>query len=367
MEQSPVKKKRKKIMMVIWICLAVAVLGLIAAVLYGNYRTKQLATMSYEEMLAYDTKNDPNARITVGVLQNGKASYTVYGQNGTVLPEAQHTYEIGSLTKTFTAALIARGVQEGKIDLQNRIDAYLPLPEGQNYPTVSQLLTHTSGYRSYYFEAPMTANTLGGKNTFYQVTRGMVLDRLSRIRRAERAYPFSYSNFGFAVLGLILEEVYQRDYTALINAYVQDTLGLANTRVSDGRGDLGRYWDWAQNDAYIPAGALLSNAEDMLRYAALQMDGEHAALTMCQRKLADIEPIGFYTHIGIGMNGVGMSWMLDEANHIVWHNGGTSYYNSYLGFDPQRGIAVAVLSNLPPNQKIPATVIGPKLLAGLQG
>lgn len=57
-----------------------------------------------------------------------------------------------------------------------------------------------------------------------------------------------------------------------------------------------------------------------------------------------------------------MSWIIDKENDIVWHNGGTGNYNSYLGFNPQTKTAVVVLSNLPPNYKIPATVLGVKLL-----
>jgi CubicO group peptidase (beta-lactamase class C family) len=63
----------------------------------------------------------------------------------------------------------------------------------------------------------------------------------------------------------------------------------------------------------------------------------------------------------------GAAWMLDTHNGIVWHNGGTSSYNSYLGFDPDKQIAVVILSNQPPGYRIPATVMGAKLLINLKG
>lgn len=354
-------------MTIILIVAGIILLGFVGIVIFGNYRSSQIGSMSVSDMIAYDTKNDSNARITVGIYSNGNSSYTVYGKDGAELPQALHTYEIGSITKTFTASLIARAVLEGKLDIQQRINTYLPLPEQGTYPTIAQLLTHTSGYKNYYYEQPMTANTLRGRNSFYRVNRDMVLQRLPQIKWEDREYSFSYSNFGYAVLGLVLQEVYGQEYPVLLNAYVQETLGMRRTRVSDNTGDLGKYWDWEADDAYIAAGALLSDVSDMLRYAALQLHGSEESLLLCQKELAQIsQPNAAYAQMGIYLDGVGMSWILDHTNNIIWHNGGTSYYNSYMGFDKQRGIAVVVLSNLAPNQKIPATVIGAKLLAELQ-
>ena len=58
-------------------------------------------------------------------------------------------------------------------------------------------------------------------------------------------------------------------------------------------------------------------------------------------------------------------WIIDNENDFIWHNGGTGHYNSYLGFCPETGTAVVVLSNLSPNDRIPATVLGIKQLQEL--
>jgi CubicO group peptidase (beta-lactamase class C family) len=58
--------------------------------------------------------------------------------------------------------------------------------------------------------------------------------------------------------------------------------------------------------------------------------------------------------------------MIDDEHGIVWHNGGTSNFSSYMGFDPERQIAVVILANLAPGYRIPATVLGAKLLLELQ-
>lgn len=194
----------------------------------------------------------------------------------------------------------------------------------------------------------------------------MLLDRVGKIDLANRDYPFCYSNFGYAVLGAVIERVYGQKYTALVNAYAQE-LGLANTHIST-EGDLGNYWDWKENDAYMSAGALTSDAEDMARYLMLRMEAEKglsSAFYTISAKAGDTPQQ--YLSLGIRMDTIGAAWIWDTEHNIVWHNGGTGDYNCYLGFDPEKQVGVIVLSNLPPSFRIPATVVGARILRDLQG
>ncbi len=78
----------------------------------------------------------------VGVLQDEqKMSYEVYGEGGERLGQTEYRYEIGSVTKTMTAALTSRTILEGKLHLTDTIDKYLELPDGKVYPTVESLLS----------------------------------------------------------------------------------------------------------------------------------------------------------------------------------------------------------------------------------
>ncbi|MDD3919736.1 MAG: serine hydrolase, partial [Eubacteriales bacterium] len=241
----------------------------------------------------------------------------------------------------------------------------LPLPAGA-YPTVAQVLTHTSGLKSYYLEWPMVGNALTGKNSFYGVTKQMVLKRLAEQNGKLQESPFQYANYGYAVLGAVLEKAYGEPYAVLANRYAQHTLGLASTKISDQLGDLGKYWDWNETDAYLPAGAITSNIEDMLQYARLQLE-EAGTLSRCHTPLRSIRATtDTYAAMGIRLDSIGMAWIIDEHAGIIWHNGGTSNYNSYLGFCPKTNTAVVVLSNLAPNNRIPATVLGIKKLEELQ-
>ena len=136
------KKMILKIAVVVF-CIAL-IFGVI--MIYGRYQMSKIPKLSFQEILEYTTKDNADAVITVGIVKDGQISYKVYGENGKELPAELHTYEIGSLTKTFTAALISKAIQEEKINIDCTIDNYLSLPEGNTYPTIEELLTHTSGY-----------------------------------------------------------------------------------------------------------------------------------------------------------------------------------------------------------------------------
>ena len=355
------KKRIIIILLSIVLCAALVMTGLM---IYGKNQMAKVPGLTFREALEYTTQGKKDAVISVGIIKDGKMSWTVYGENAQELPHQLHTYEIGSLTKTFTAALINKAISEGKVDLNTVIDAYLPLPEGKHYPTTLELLTHTSGYKGYYFETPMIGNFFGGRNSFCGVTREMVLNKAKSMDMNRDSYGFDYSNYGYAVLGLVLESVYGKDYTALVNDYVQSDLGLTSTKISEHDGDLGNLWDWEANDAYLSAGALTSDIVDMLTYAQVQLNDPR--FTQCHESLKTINAsTESYLMMGIHMDKIGMAWIIDIENGFIWHNGGTGHYNSYLGFCPETGTAAVVLSNLSPNDRIPATVLGIKKLQEL--
>ena len=174
------KRRHKKRRTILIVCLSLAALAgivLISLMIYGKAQMKKIPGMSFEECLTYTLGGSSDGIITVGIIGDGEASYTVYGEAGKELPHELHTYEIGSLTKTFTAALIQKAVDEGKIKPGDTLDKYLPLPAEISYPTILQLLTHTSGLKGYYFEAPMIGNFFAGRNDFCGITDDMILSK----------------------------------------------------------------------------------------------------------------------------------------------------------------------------------------------
>lgn len=179
------------------ICIIIISILLIigSVMLFAKYQMSKVHTLSFEEALGYTTANNKDAIISVGVIKNQKASFKVYGCDGKALPSEVHTYEIGSVTKTFTAALVSKAIQEKNINLDDTVDAYLALPQDKKYPTIRQLLTHTSGYKAHYFEKPMISNFFARRNDFYGITKEIFLDRVAAIDLSSKKKSFRYSNF----------------------------------------------------------------------------------------------------------------------------------------------------------------------------
>lgn len=368
------KKRKRKYWLILLIVIVIVGLGLFGYSRYKLRETQKLWTLPFEQMIEVNVENNPEAIVTVGYIQEGEASWEVYGQPTGTSPNKLYDYEIGSITKTMTAALIAKAVEEEKLSLADTIDDYLPLNENNEgtYPTIEGLLTHTAGYKSYYFEwDSMIRNYIQGHNMLGNVSREQLLQKISEIDLDnEDMGSFYYSNVGPAILGLILEEVYQEDYDTLMEGYLKEELALQKTWLSLGdEGNLTNYWHWEEGAAYMPAGAMVSNIEDMLTYLDFNMTEERSELTLTHEKLFDVVNSDLQMDsFGVYIDGVGMAWMLDEHTNIIWHNGATIHFNCYLGFDKENQVGVVVLSNLPVAQmmQVPATIMGPKLLNELR-
>jgi len=307
--------------------------------------------MSSQEIIKLATKGNKRAIITVGIVQNEEMSFTVYGENGKVLSNREYTYEIASITKTFTGQLFAKAISEGKVSLDDTIDRFLDLPSKKYYPTIRRLLTHTSGYKYAYYHGSgtitePTANfeTFGGG-----VTKKMFLNTIGTINLENRDYPFVYSNFGISVAGLVLEKIYNEDFTLLMNRYCSKELGLHKTKVNDGSVDVSNFWAWSKGNPYIPCGALISTITDMMKYAQMQINGLPSYVSIAHTKLTQVDPPHEISDndFDIINDAMGMGWMIDSAYNIIHHGGNTSYTNSFLGFDKENRVAVVVLVNMP--------------------
>lgn len=336
---------------------------------FTAWETRKLWILSFDQMVESSIENNSDALITVGFINGEESSWRVYGQNRA---QTVYDYEVGSITKTMTAALVAKAIEDNAINLNDTIDVYLPLKSRQDssYPNIEALLTHTSGYKAYYFEwDTMIPRYLQGQNMLGGVSKDQLIKRIEEVNlNNEDIGQFNYSNFGISVLGLVLEEIYQEDYTSLIQTYIAQESGMKNTWISgNNQGDLTNYWEWEDNAAYLPAGAIVSNIEDMLIYLSINMSDKESELAFTHQQLADVAG-SQQEEFNLYIDGIGMTWMLDTHNNIIWHNGATDNYNSYIGFDKEAQIGVVILSNLPigQNRQVPATVMGPQLLMELK-
>jgi CubicO group peptidase (beta-lactamase class C family) len=361
---SPVKVKSKSIISVTAVVLAVVIVFFATfggLAVYSTNAAGKLENMSALEMIEYDCKVK-GTKVSVAVIEDGKVSYHTYGEKGE--EDGIYNYEIGSVSKTFVGLVCAKAVSEGKLNLADGIDKYLDLKGGKYYPTIERLLTHTSGYDAYYFESRMIGNKFAQvTNDFYGTDKDKLVRQVEKVSLEDRDYPFVYSNFGISVVGLVLEKIYGQDFTTLMNDYIHNDLGLSATTVAAQSGNLSGYWKWCDTDGYIPAGAIISDIRDMADYLNIYLTGArpYAAATYAQLKELNASGAGS-EQFNIRVDGIGMTWILDDVNGIVWHNGATTAFNSYVGFTKDCKKGVVVLGNLNSNDRVPMSVIGVKVL-----
>jgi CubicO group peptidase (beta-lactamase class C family) len=348
--------KKQKIILAIILTLFAIIAAYFVTI---NHKKNIISSMNSTQMIEEYSNNNKDVILTAGVVYNGNQYIMTFNINGRFFDDKLYSYEIGSITKTFTVSLLCKAISDGKILLDDTITKYIPLSTNGHFPTIRQLATHTAGYGNYplnlYFRQ-ITLLLSGNDNPFLGYSDHKLLHDLSRKNLPDKKYKWNYSNFGMSVLGYILGKTYETDYKMAMEEFIGQILGLEDTTFDSRSNDFNAYWEWYKDDAYLAAGGLKSNISDMLRYAEIQMNNELPYLSMSKASDNSINVNSNYNS--------GLAWLIDKENNIIWHNGGTSSFNSFLGFDDK--IAVVVLSNTREQQYINATTIGMKILKELK-
>jgi serine-type D-Ala-D-Ala carboxypeptidase/endopeptidase len=315
-----------------------------------------LSCEQIKETIKKEVDNGRSVSIVVGII-NGQGQQVIsYGQvsrdskkeaNGDTL------YEIGSITKTFTAIILEAMVEQGDLNLSDPISKFLPKSvktptrNGKEI-TLLDLVTHHSGLP----RRPDNMKPVDPNNPYSDYTIDQLYDFLSHYQlTCDIGEKFEYSNLGFGLLGHILCLKTGLDYETLVHRYICDPLKMGSTvikltpefksRMATGHDKTGtpvENWDLS---TLAGAGALCSSANDMLIYV-------RANLGLIKTNLLQVMQ---QTHItlvlGTPHNNIGMAWLISRplADKIIWHNGGTGGFQTFIGFDEERKIGVVVLSN----------------------
>ncbi|MEV8630669.1 serine hydrolase domain-containing protein [Streptosporangium sp. NPDC051023] len=289
------------------------------------------------------------------------------GRDG--VPAADTVFEIGSVTKVFTALLLARMAVTGTVDLDEPLVKLLP--EGTRVPsrdgqeiTLRHLATHTSGLPR--LPKGMFLSSLlhpSAPDPYVDCTTDVLLRGLAETRLgATPGHRFRYSNLGAGLLGLALAHRAGVAYETLVAQEICASLGLADTGITVDGERAGRFAQghnrrrrpvspWHLADL-AGAGGLRSTAADLVTFVRAQLSvgtdvnaaqaGELVEAIRLSREVKQrINPIA-WIHLG---------WMGQRlhprqgAHLMIWHNGGTGGFVSFVGFDPERGVAAIVLSN----------------------
>jgi CubicO group peptidase (beta-lactamase class C family) len=268
---------------------------------------------------------------------------------------ANQVFEIGSITKTFTAALLADMVAHGEVKLDDPVAKYLPpaahVPSrGGKHITLVNLATQSSGLpRLPTNFAPRDSSNPYADYSVQQLYAFLASYQLPRDIGAS----YEYSNLGMGLLGHALALRAGVSYEELLRRRILTPLGMRETAITltpelrarlapghDAEGTVVPNWDLPTLAA---AGALRSTVRDMLTYLAANLDSMSRPLGRTLHS----------THVPRREAGnpdmqIGLAWHIlsRPTGNIVWHNGGTGGYRSYIGFDPVRRVGVVLLSNV---------------------
>lgn len=293
--------------------------------------------------------------LSVGLSVGGRQAVVGFGRvgPGDQIPNGRTSFQIGSVTKLFTALLFADAVDRGEAAIAQPLDSLIPetaTAAGGQPITLVDLATHLSGL-------PRMPPRLGRQalrqrhDPYASFTSDQMVGALSRPPRHTTGERFRYSNFGGGVLGEALTRASGLSYGEMVQTRIAVPLGLRDTRIApDGsedsvavghsrRGKPTGDWHMA---SLAGAGALRSSTEDLLVFLRAHLEPESTSLAGAVRRvLAPRLRVGRPIRIGLAWHILdrkgGGSWW--------WHNGGTGGFASFVGFDPVARTAVAVLAN----------------------
>ncbi|MGA2550478.1 MAG: serine hydrolase [Burkholderiaceae bacterium] len=285
-------------------------------------------------------------------------STTVCRQAGEKI-DTHSVFEIGSVSKAFAGILLQRLVQDGRVRLDDPLGRFVTLPKGIDSRraanlTLRSLATHTSGLP----RSPPRLSGTSAADPFAALTGASIVEALDHeIPAGPSGARFTYSHYGFMLLGLAESRASGESYEQLLSEQILTPLGLHETglgsnatldahRVSghDGALHLGRVW--RVNPELSAATGMVSTLSDMALFARGNLVSELKAPP--QRSRLEQAMVDSHAELfaGDGLS-VGTAWLraTDQDKLIVSISGQTGGYHAFVGFSVATECAVVVLVN----------------------
>ena len=268
--------------------------------------------------------------------------------------DGDSVFEIGSITKVFTSVLLADMVERGDVTLDAPVQRFMPaqvrIPRRNGREiTLVDLATHTSGL-------PRLPNNMAPANPLdpyadYGAERLYAFLNSYELTRDIGA-SFEYSNLGAGLLGHALERRAGKPYKTMVEERILRPLGMTHTsftpdawmkaHLAKGHNAAGQPvpgWDVA---VLAGAGGLRSTANDMMKFARANLAAPNGPLGRVLARTHERRQGAGRPELSIGLG-----WIIRRAadRDVLWHNGGTGGYRSWLGLDMRAKRAVVVLAN----------------------
>ena len=310
--------------------------------------------------------------MVLGIVDENGSHLFTYGYHG-VDKQKKITedtmFEIGSASKVFTGLLLAEAVSSGSAALEETIRFCIPeeiIAKREFYAqiTLGHLTTHTSGLP----RLPQTldfsinsfiASFIGG-NPYEKVTQEKLFSYLVQTAAPKSiGTDFEYSNYGVGLLGVCLSSQKGLSYEELLRRIITEPLGMTNTTIHLSQEQEALYTPgyrsylrfdrfvlgmkskpWLMGEGIVGAGGIRSSGADMLRFLEACISEELDFIPLSKNPIfqSDEEELE-----------MGMGWIIDhnslEDQTVIWHNGQTGGFNSYIAFFADKPGGVFVMAN----------------------
>ncbi|MBM3548949.1 MAG: beta-lactamase family protein [Alphaproteobacteria bacterium] len=314
-----------------------------------------LSDADITRILAERVESKQAVGLVVGVIEPQGRRVVVHGRldrKSDRPPDRDTLFEIGSVTKVFTALLLAEMAGRGEVGLDDPVAKLLPagtkVPERGRPITLTDLSNHRSGLP----RLPTNLKPLYWANPYADYTVDALYAFLADYRmRRDPGTAYEYSNLGVGLLGHALALRAGRDYESLLRERIIVPLGLRDTSIALSPAQSTRLapghnrsrtptpnWDIP---TFAGAGALKSSASDLLTFLSASLGLTESPLApVIAQTLAALWPRG-----GGGYQALGWHISGSGAAQITWHAGGTGGYRAFIGMLRQQRTGVVVLSN----------------------
>ncbi|CAO3639045.1 unnamed protein product [Cunninghamella blakesleeana] len=295
--------------------------------------------------------NQTYVGVAVGIVKEDQKYFYSFGSiniNKKEKPKEDTIFEIGSITKTFTSLLLADAYINNILDLNDHLKSC----NGSNTTngfcfkgtpiSLTNLSTHTSSYPAVPTNLPLTSLT--PYDNYNQNDLNLFLSNYSLLREPGSLY--EYSNLGYGILGNYISDKHNDSFASLIEKKISNPYSLYDTKISLNNEQLSRlatgylsgnetpYWNMTKS-SLMACGALHSTMNDMLKYLKLQMYSENEIFKMTHMEKYKLN----------SNSSIGLAWVIDKLDNIIWHNGATYGFRSFIAFDKKSSVGTVVMAN----------------------
>lgn len=302
---------------------------------------------------------DTMAGGAVAVISNGEVVFSKgYGyadiENEIPFSPSKTVFEYGSVSKLFTWTSAMQMYEQGKLDLQENIDTYLPedfqrIDDTGKPVTMINLMNHQAGYDDYLI------HVFGREENIISLREGLEEHKIQQIY--EPGFATSYSNYGAALAGYVVENIVEEPFYEYVEKEIIEPLGMEKTVMNphlkeslkqekskaykrSGKGFEEGNWTYV---SMYPAGSMNGTLEDLSKFANAYLEKNPVIF---EKESTFDEMFSSSYEIADGVQGIAHGFIeFDGEYPTFWHNGGTENFSTFLAVVPDADFAIVACGN----------------------